>query len=70
MKKDVEKVYSSKRFIEKIRRLADALEKNEKCTFQVAGRKVVIPKDVSVSIEYESEGSEQELDLQIKWKKK
>lgn len=68
-KRDVTKTYTKKQFIEKIRRLADALEKDEKFTIQVAGERLNIPKDARVNIEHERESGEEELEFQIIWKK-
>jgi amphi-Trp domain-containing protein len=68
-KRDITKTYTKKQFIQKIRRLADALEKDEKFTIHVAGERLNIPKDAHVNIEHEREGGEEELEFQIVWKK-
>lgn len=68
IKRDIEKVYSKKEFIEKLRRLADALEKDKKFVIQVAGERIYIPKDAIINIEHEREGKEEEVEFQIKWK--
>lgn len=67
--RDIEKVYSKKEFIKKLRRLADALEKDKKFIIQVAGEKINIPKDAIINIEHEKGKFEEELEFQIKWKK-
>lgn len=66
--RDVEKVYSTKRFIEKLRRLADALEAGEAFRIQVAGKRVYIPADAEISIEHERAEGEEELEFQLRWK--
>lgn len=66
--RDVEKVYSVKSFVAKLRRLADSLESGNTFTIQVAGKRIRVPKDASISVEHErSEGTE-EVELQLKWK--
>lgn len=67
--RDIEKVYPKKEFIKKLRRLADALEKDKKFNIQVAGERLNIPKDAIVNIEHEKGKAEEELEFQIKWKK-
>jgi len=65
--RDVEKVYSVKKFVEKLRRLADALEAEEQFRIQVAGKRVVVPKDAEISIEHERGDGEEEIEFQLKW---
>ncbi|EKE10911.1 MAG: hypothetical protein ACD_15C00177G0001 [uncultured bacterium] len=67
-KRDIEKVYTKKEFIQKLRRLADALEKDEKFNIQIAGERIYIPKDAIINIEHEREKGEEEIEFQIKWK--
>jgi amphi-Trp domain-containing protein len=66
--RDIEKVYSTKEFVEKLRRLADALESGSKFEIQIAGERVYVPVGASFSIEHEREGSEEEVEFQITWK--
>lgn len=66
-KRDVEKIYSIKQFVAKLRRLADALESGNTFSIQVAGQRIHIPADASISVEHErSEGTE-EIEFQLKW---
>ncbi|MBN2116796.1 MAG: amphi-Trp domain-containing protein [Anaerolineales bacterium] len=66
--RDVEKVYSTKQFIAKLRRLADALESGSAFSIQVAGKRIYVPANANISVEHErSEGTE-EVELQLKWK--
>ncbi len=69
MQRDIEKVYARKAFIAKLRRLADALERGERFTIQVAGERIVVPLDADISIEHERAGGVEEIEFQIKWKK-
>ncbi|HRK87619.1 MAG TPA: amphi-Trp domain-containing protein [Anaerolineales bacterium] len=66
-KRDVEKVYSTKRFIAKLRRLADALESGNTFAIQVAGERIYIPAGASISIEHERSEDTEEVEFQIKW---
>lgn len=66
--RDIEKVYSAKKFAEKLRRLADALEAGERFRIQVAGKRIYIPADASISIEHERMGGDEELEFQLRWK--
>ena len=68
MKRDIEKTYSRKAFIAKLRRLADALERGERFATQVAGRRVVVPREAVFGIEREHEGGIEEIEFQITWK--
>lgn len=66
--RDVEKNVSTEKFVETLRRLADALENKEPFRIQVLNHRFTIPGDASLSIEHEAEGGEEELELQLKWK--
>ncbi len=66
-KRDIEKTYSNRAFITKLRRLADALERGEHFTIRVAGETVRVPAAAAVSIEHEREGGAEELEFQLKW---
>jgi amphi-Trp domain-containing protein len=65
--RDVEKVYSNKEFIAKLRRLADALESGDEFEIQIAGERIYVPVRAQYSIEHEREGEEEEIEFQIKW---
>ncbi|MDD9936255.1 MAG: amphi-Trp domain-containing protein [Myxococcales bacterium] len=66
--RDVEKNYPRRQFIAKLRRLADCLEKGERLRIQIAGERVSIPPDATINIEHERGSSEEEVELQLKWK--
>jgi amphi-Trp domain-containing protein len=65
--RDIEKVYSTSEFVSKLRRLADALEKGERFEIQVAGERVYVPARAEFNVEHEREGSEEEIEFQLKW---
>lgn len=67
-KRDVEKAYSTKQFIDKLRRLADALEQGKRFRIQIAGERISVPADAIVNIEHERGKREEEIEFQIKWK--
>jgi len=69
-KRDMEKVCSVSGFVAKLRRLADALEAGQPFSIQVAGERVPVPPSAVLSIENERAGAEEELEFQLKWKRK
>ena len=66
-KRDVEKAYPTKRFVQKLRRLADALENGERFRIQIAGERVSVPPDAVVNIEHERGKNHEEVEFQLKW---
>ena len=66
-KRDVEKVYSTKQFIAKLRRLADALESGSTFSIQVAGKRIRVPANTSISVEHERSEDSEEVEFQLKW---
>lgn len=66
---DVEKVYSTTEVIDKLRRLADALEQDKTFEIQIAGERIYVPPYATVEFEYEREGDNQEMEIEIKWTK-
>jgi len=65
--RDIEKNYPKKRFIEKLRRLADCLEKDHRFRIQIAGERISVPPNASISIEHERGDGEEEIELQLRW---
>lgn len=65
--RDIEKQYSNAEFVAKLRRLADAIENDERFEIQVAGERIYVPVRAEYSIEHERDGSEEEIEFQIKW---
>ena len=70
IEKDVEKSYSNKGVAAKLRRLADALEQGRTFDIQVAGERVRVPPRAEVEFEYQREGDEEELEIEVKWSRR
>lgn len=66
---DVEKEYSTSEVVDKLRRLADALESEKTFEIQVAGNRIYVPPYARVEFEYESDGANEELEIELKWNK-
>ena len=66
--RDVEKSYSNKEFVDKLRRLADAIEKRENFRIMIDNEAIYVPDRAVFTIEHEKEGGENEIEFQIKWK--
>lgn len=69
-KRDVEKDYPLDQFVEKLRRLADAIENGERFEIQIAGERVYVPARATFNIEHERGDGEEEIEFQIKWEAK
>jgi len=67
-KRDVEKDYPKKRFVEKLRRLADAIENGERFTISIAGERINVPVRAQYNLEHERAKDGEEIEFQIKWK--
>lgn len=67
--KDVEKSYSNKEVVGKLRRLADALEEEKAFEIQIAGERIYIPPHATVEFEYQRAGDEEEVEIELKWKR-
>jgi len=65
--RDIEKGYSNAEFVDKLRRLADAIENDEKFEIQIAGERVYVPVRAEYSVEHERGDEEEEIEFQIKW---
>jgi amphi-Trp domain-containing protein len=65
--RDVERVYSTSEFVSKLRRLADALETGKRFEIQVAGERIYVPARAEFNVEHEREGSDEEIEFQLKW---
>ena len=66
--RDIERIYSTHEVVAKLRRLADALEKDESFRIQIAGVRIRVPERAQFSIEHELEDDEEEIEFQFKWK--
>lgn len=65
--RDVERVASRAQFVEKLRRLADALEQGRPFTIQVANERFTVPVAAEMSVEHERGEDGEELELQLRW---
>ena len=65
--RDIEKHYSRKDFVAKLRRLADAIESEKSFNIQVAGERLRIPADAVFNIEHERVKGSHELEFQLRW---
>lgn len=66
-KRDIEKDYPSKQFVQKLRRLADCIEQGKRFRIQVGGERVYVPAHASITIEHERGTREEEIEFQLKW---
>ncbi|MDZ4385040.1 MAG: amphi-Trp domain-containing protein [Candidatus Moranbacteria bacterium] len=62
----METKYSKKTYIAKMKRFIVALEKGRPFSIQVGGKKIRIPAEAEISIEFEKD-DRNELEFQIKW---
>lgn len=65
--RDIEKIYSTADVVAKLRRLADALERDESFRIQIAGERFRVPKHAEFSVEHERDGDAEEVEFQLKW---
>jgi amphi-Trp domain-containing protein len=65
--RDVERIYSTPEVVAKLRRLADALERDQPFRIQVAGERFWVPERAQFSIEHERDDDEEEIEFQLKW---
>ena len=66
MEQEIEKACSRKTFVARLRRLATALERGERFAIQVAGRRIVVPREAVVGIAHERDIEEIEFQLLIR----
>jgi amphi-Trp domain-containing protein len=66
-KRDIEKSYSVKEIVKKLRRLADSLEQGKRFQMQVAGERISIPATAIISVEHERDTSSEEVEIEFKW---
>jgi amphi-Trp domain-containing protein len=67
---EAEKSYSTKEVVAKLRRLADALEEEKTFEIQIAGERIYIPPYATVEFEYERQGDDEEVEIELKWKRR
>lgn len=67
--REAEKSYSTSEVVAKLRRLADALEEGKTFEIQIAGERIYIPPTATVEFEHERQGDEEEVEIEVKWKR-
>ncbi len=67
--RDTEKSYTKEEFVDKLRRLADCIEKNDNFRISLAGEAIYVPDGAKFSIEHERSEGTNELEFQVKWGK-
>jgi amphi-Trp domain-containing protein len=67
--RDIQKGYSVKQMVAKLRRLADCLEKGKQFQIQIAGERIQIPARAIFNIEHERERNMEEIEFQFKWER-
>ena len=65
--RDIEISYSKSEFVAKLRRLADAIENDERFEIQIANERIYVPKRAIYNIELEREDGQEEIEFQLKW---
>lgn len=68
--RDIEKGYTTKQMVAKLRRLADCLESGKQFKIQIAGERISVPAGAKFNIEHEREGNMEEVEFQFKWERK
>ena len=65
--RDVERFYKTEDAVAKLRRLADALEREETFRIRIGGERIRVPARAVFSVEHERDESEEEIELQLRW---
>ena len=65
--RDIEKEYPHDQFVDKLRRLADAIESGKQFEIMIAGERIYVPVRAVYNIEHERGEDEEEIEFQIKW---
>ncbi|MEM7028424.1 MAG: amphi-Trp domain-containing protein [Chloroflexota bacterium] len=65
--RDIEKEYPLDEFVDKLRRLADAIENGKRFEIMIAGERIYVPVRAVYSIEHERGEDEEEIEFQVKW---
>jgi len=67
--RDIEKGYTTKQMVAKLRRLADCLENGKQFKIQIGGERIQVPAKAVFNIEHEREGNVEEVEFQLKWER-
>ncbi|MCZ8132678.1 MAG: amphi-Trp domain-containing protein [Steroidobacteraceae bacterium] len=65
--RDLEKSYTASQFAAKLRRFADAVERERAFPIMVAGERLYVPPGAVFNVEHERSGREEELEFQVRW---
>jgi amphi-Trp domain-containing protein len=65
--RDVERIYATRDVVAKLRRLADALEREEPFRIQIGGERIRVPARAEFSVEHEREEGHEEIEFQLTW---
>lgn len=65
--RDIEKNVAKDYFVTTLRRLADALERDEPFRIQVQNKRFEVPGNAALVIEHEVEDDREELSLELQW---
>ena len=68
--RDLEKEYTVKQMVSKLRRLADCLETGKAFQIQIAGERIYVPSRATFNVEHEREGNVEEVEFQLKWERR
>ena len=60
-KRDLECIYSTAEVVAKLRRLADALDRDKPFKIQIAGERIRVPERAQFSIEHERSNDSEEI---------
>lgn len=68
--RDLTKAYPRAAFVSKLRRLADAIERDERFTIQIAGERLRVPARAICDIEHERSEETEEIEFQLRWSRR
>ena len=66
--RDVEKSYSTKDLVQKLRRLAESIESGDNFRILIAGEEIYVPDRAQFNSEHERSDGENEIEFQIRRK--
>ena len=68
--RDIQKGYSKREFVAKLRRLADSIERDRPFVIQIAGERIHVPAHAVFNIEHERSREAEEIEFQIQWSRR
>lgn len=63
--RDIQKGYTNREFVAKLRRLADAIERDRPFAIQIAGERIHVPAQAVFNIEHERSREAEEIESRI-----